>query len=313
MKLVLVGGSGFLGRYLVQELADEGHDCVVLSRHAGKCGDIRLERRTKLVQADVYDPKDLLESFTGADVVINMAGILNEAGFGGKGFKRVHVDLTRGVIDACKAAGVQRLVHISALNAGKGKSQYLVTKGEAEDLLQAEQGLNVTILQPSVIFGPHDSFFNRFAAMLRWVPVFPLACPDSRMQPVFAGDVASVVASCIGDRSTFGRTYELAGPESYTLAELVRFTASAMGLRRLVVGLPGPVSRMQAMFFSLVPGKPFSLDNFKSLQVDCVSDQNAMAYFGIAPSGIGCIVPDYLVSSTRQKRLSSFRERARRQ
>ncbi len=150
MKVVLVGGSGFLGRYLVQELVADGHRCMVLSRNTDRCKTFRLEPGTELVQADVYDPKTLSEHFEGAGAVISMAGILNESGFGGKGFRRVHVELTQSIIEACKTVGVQRILHVSALNAGKGRSHYLASKGEAEILLSSEQELQVTILQPSV-------------------------------------------------------------------------------------------------------------------------------------------------------------------
>jgi uncharacterized protein YbjT (DUF2867 family) len=310
MKIVLVGGSGFLGRYLVHELVADGHFCTVLSRHTERRGSVRLEPGTKLVQADVYDPQALSEQFLGAGAVISMAGILNESGFSGKGFKRVHVDLTGSIIEACKIAGVSRVLHISALNAGKGKSHYLKTKGEAEEMLRSEPDLKLTILQPSVIFGQGDSFFNRFADLLRVMPVFPLACGRSRMQPVYAGDVAAIAASSLGDRSTYGKTYEVGGPRVYTLLDLVRFTAISIGLKRWVFSLPGPVSRLQAMILGLIPGKPFSMDNFRSLQVDCVTEKNALAYFGIVPSAIEAMVPDYLSNSIRQKRLAGFRMRA---
>jgi len=309
MKIVLFGGSGFVGQYLVRELAADGHQCAVLTRNAVRHREFRLEKGARLVQADVFSMEHLLREFEGADAVVSMAGILNESGFGGKGFRRVHVELVRGIVDACKEAGIRRLLHVSALNAGQGKSHYLQSKGEAEELLRAAEA-DVTIFQPSVIFGPGDSFFNRFAGLLRMAPALPLACPRSRLQPVFAGDVAAAMASALGDPSTHGRTYELGGPRDYTLLELVRWTAETLGLKRWVVPLPGFISRTQAAMLDFVPGKPFSTDNYHSLQVDNVTKQNALRYFGIVPGSVENIVPDYLGVSLRQRRLGSMRERA---
>lgn len=311
MKIILIGGSGFLGKYLVRELGADGHSCMVLSRHAVRRGSFKLEPGSELVQADVFDSEVLSSAIEGADAVISMAGILNESGSGGKGFRRVHLELPGLIANACKQAGVRRLLHVSALNAGKGKSHYLASKGEAEEMLRNEKDLQLTIFQPSVIFGRGDSFFNRFADLLRLSPVFPLACGGSLMQPVYAGDVAAVMASSLGDPSTHGRTYELGGPQVYTLQQLVKFTAESLGLKRWVVNLPQAASRLQAMVLGLVPGKPFSMDNFHSLQEDNVTVQNALPYFGIVPASIETTVPDYLSVSIRQQRLREIRKRAR--
>ena len=195
MHIVLVGGSGFLGHYLVNELVADGHRCTVLSRHVDRRGAFKLQPGVRLLQADVYDPDSLASIFEDADAVISMAGILNETWFGGKGFRRVHIELVKTIIAACKSSGLERLLHVSALNAGTGKSHYLVSKGRAEELLLAEKGLNTTIFRPAVIFGRGDRFFNRFATLLRMAWVMPLACGNSRMQPVYAGDVAAVMAA----------------------------------------------------------------------------------------------------------------------
>lgn len=266
----------------------------------------------KLVQADVYNPDVLVEQFAGADAVVSMAGILNESGGGGKGFHKVHVELVEAIIKACQKAGVRRLLHLSALNAGKGKSHYLQSKGEAEALLRAAGDLNISIFQPSVIFGRGDSFFNRFAGMLKLMPVMPLACPKSRLQPVFAGDVAAVMRDSLDDPMTWGKTYELAGPQSYTLKELVRWTAKSLGKRRLIIGLPGPLSATMAVLMDLVPGKPFSWDNYQSLKTDNTSSQNDFDYFHITPRSIDLVVPDYLTGSIRQRRLQKLRRQPRR-
>jgi NADH dehydrogenase len=311
MRIVLLGGSGFLGRHLVQALTKDGYSCTVLTRTEAQLGAWKLTSGVTLVQADVYDVESLAEQFSGADAVVSMAGILNEAGFRGKGFHKVHVRLVEGVIEACRSSGVKRVLHVSALNAGRGDSHYLISKGRAEQALLAATDLDVTIFQPSVIFGPGDDFFNRFSMMLSLAPVLPLACPNARLQPVYAGDVATVMASALDDPMTHGQSYPLAGPLDYTLKELVQWTARTMGKKRWVVGLPRPLSAAMAAFMSLVPGKPLSWDNYKSLQTDNVSDENSFARFGVSPRSIDTVVPDYLVGSLHQRRLQTFRERPR--
>jgi len=312
MRIVLVGASGFLGRYVLYALTREGHRCVVLSRAPERCTQTRLLPGVELRQADAGDPASLATQLRGAGAVINMAGILNEAGHDGSGFRMVHVGITGAVIAACRETGVTRVLHVSALRAGEGKSHYLRTKGEAEALLDAAVDLNVSIFQPSVIFAPGDAFFNRFAAVLKRLPVLPLACPEARLQPVFAGDVAALMSAALEDPNTWGKRYELGGPHCYTLKELVQWTARVTDRRRLVVGLPDWASAALASVMEWVPGKPFSVDNYKSLQTDNTARRNDFARFGIDPRAIDTVVPDYLAGTVRQRRLQSLRRRARR-
>lgn len=312
MRIVLIGASGFFGGHLLRALTADEHQCVVLTRSRVRRGTVGLVPGVTLIQADVYDPGVLTEQFSGADAVVSMAGILNETGGGGKGFHKAHVELVEGIVEACRQAGVKRLLHVSALNAGKGKSHYLKSKGEAEALLRTADDMNITIFQPSVIFGRGDAFFNKFAAMLSLAPVLPLACPSARLQPVFAGDVAAAMAASLEDPMTWGKTYEMAGPKTYTLKELVQWTARTRGLRRWVIGLPGPLSATMAAMMNLVPGKPLSWDNYQSLKTDNVSSKNDFRYFHIEPRSIDLVVPDYLRGSLRQRRLQTFRRHPRR-
>ena len=312
MRIVLIGASGFFGGYLLRALTNDQHQCVVLTRDAVRRGSVDMLPGVRLVQADVYDPDVLVEQFAGADAVVSMAGILNESGGGGKGFHKVHVELVEGIIEACQKAGVTRLLHMSALNAGKGSSHYLKSKGEAEALLRSATDINVSIFQPSVIFGSGDEFFNRFASMLKLSPVLPLACPKARLQPVYAGDVAAVMTASLEDPMTWGKSYELAGPQAFTLKELVKWTAKTRGLKSFVIGLPGPLSASMAMLMNLVPGKPFSWDNYQSLKTDNVSSEDGFAYFHINPMAIDLVVPAYLAGTARQRRLQNFRRQPRR-
>jgi len=312
MRIVLIGASGFFGGFLLRALTADGHQCVVLTRAAVRRSTVDMVPGVDLVQADIYDVDVLSAQVNGADAVISMAGILNESGRGGQGFRKVHVELVENIIKACQQANVSRLLHVSALNAGKGESHYLKSKGEAEALLQSAEGLNVSIFQPSVIFGKGDQFFNRFAGMMGFMPVFPLACSRARLQPVYANDVATAMLASLEDPMTWGKTFELGGPEVFTLKELVELTAQFMAVKTRVIGLPTPVSAAMARAMDLVPGKPFSWDNYQSLKTDNVTSQNGFAYFGIEPLAIDIVVPDYLGGSIYQRRLQSFRQQPRR-
>jgi len=182
MKITILGGTGFIGRVLLARLAQEGHELTVLSRNPHAHLVRLLPPGTRVVTGDVYDPSLLRNAFTGQDAVINLVGILNEAGNSGRGFQRAHVALTKLVIAACQLAGVRRLLVMSSLNAGRGESFYLKSRGEAEAAVK-QSGLDWTIFQPSVIFGRGDSFLTLFAGLLAVAPVVPLACPGARFQP----------------------------------------------------------------------------------------------------------------------------------
>jgi len=312
MRIILIGASGFFGGHLLRAFTADQHQCVALTRDAVRRGSVDMIPGVTLVQADVYDPDVLLEQFSGADAVVSMAGILNESGSGGKGFHKVHVELVEGIVKACQKAGVTRLLHLSALNAGKGSSHYLKTKGEAEAHLRSISDINITIFQPSVIFGRGDAFFSKFSAMLSLAPVLPLACPKALLQPVFAGDVAAAMVASLEDPMTWGKTFELVGPQSFTLKELVQWTAKVKDQRRLILGLPGSLSATMAAVMNLVPGTPLSWDNYKSLKTDNISDKDDFSYFHIEPLAIDLVVPDYLNGSLRQRRLRTARQQPHR-
>lgn len=312
MRIVLIGASGFFGEHLLRTLTSDQHECRVLTRSAVRRSRIGMIPGVELVQADVFDDSALGQQLEGADAVISMAGILNESGGVGNGFQNVHVELVKNVVKVCREAGVNRLLHVSALNAGIGTSKYLKSKGEAESFLRTVDDINISVFQPSVIFGRGDSFFNRFAGMLRLMPVLPLACPKAQLQPVYAGDVAAAMLASLDDPMTWGKCFELAGPEVFTLKELVEFTAKTEGKSALIIGLPKPLSATMAGMMNLVPGKPFSWDNYQSLKTDNVSSKNDFAYFHIEPRSIGVVVPDYLTGSMHQRRLGSFRRQPRR-
>lgn len=308
MKIVLLGGTGFLGHHLLPALSAAGHECIALSRYKPGCRELSIIPGVEVRQADVFDEEQLARHCEGAQAVINMVGILNESGRKGEGFRKAHVELTEKVIAACRLHGVRRLVQVSALHAGKGNSHYLISKGQAEELIRAAKDLDSTIVQPSVIFGEGDSFFNRFAGLLKIAPAMPLACPGSKLQPVWAGDVVAAITLALPDPETFGQTLIMVGPQEYTLRELVEFTACVTGRKRKIIGLPDSLSRLQGRVMDFVPGKPFSSDNYRSLQTDNTSVENSLWRFGITPRSIENTVPFYLAGRGHQRRLDKCRK-----
>jgi NADH dehydrogenase len=220
------------------------------------------------------------------------------------------VDLARKVIQACQDVGVRRLLHMSALNADQahGTSWYLRSKGEAENLLHTFRGrAAVTSFRPSVIFGSGDSFTRRFERLLRLTPgIFPLACPHARFAPVYVGDVVDAFVASLEDRSSFGKHYDLCGPRSYELIDIVRFVASVSGHRRWVLPLPDWASRLEARILGLLPGKPFTMDNYNSMRVDSVCRGESSC-----SSSMEGIVPRYLGQS-HARRYDRFRQSVRR-
>jgi len=315
MNVFVLGGSGFVGGHLVRRLSAAGHRITVGTRYAPSARHLRVVPQVTIRQCNPYDLDSMTPMLEGHDAVVNLVGILNERGFGGKGFHRAHVELVEKLIISCDAARVGRLVQMSSINAGKGDSRYLLTRGHAERLVN-EAGndglLRTTIVQPSVIFGPDDSFLNRFATLLKLTPVLPLARPRARLAPVYVGDVAEAIERILARDSESGRTYELAGSEVWNLKELVLWLRDRLGLRRVVIGLPDALGWVQGQVFDFVPGKPFSSDNFKSLGLDSVCTDNGFIELGIDPWGVSQLAPTWLKSAGRQQRYQSFRRRARR-
>ena len=304
--LVIFGGTGFVGTHLVPALARTGWQVTIASRNAERLRQLAVLPSVRVVSVDVYDRAALLPLLGGADAVINLVGILNEPGRNGAGFRRAHVDLTNALIGACKEAGVSRLLQMSSLNAGRGTSHYLLTRGEAEQRVKSSE-LAWTLFQPSVIFGPDDGLFFRFAKLLALTPMLPLARADAKFAPVFVGDVVKAFLHALDDPGTIGQTYELYGPEVLTLREIVEYTARHLGLRRFVIGLPPALGRLQAAVFDFVPGKPFSSDNWKSLQIDSVGGIDGLFRMGITKTPIDAVMPALLAGDERQARLDRCR------
>jgi NADH dehydrogenase len=312
LSICILGGTGFLGTRLVARLIKDGHQVTVLSRDREQHKHLLVLPGLTLENCDVYEEAQLSERFRGQDVVINLVGILNERGFGGQGFRRAHVELTRGVLQAARSAGVTRLLQMSALKAAAdAPSYYLRTKGEAERLIREQNGLDWTIFQPSVMFGPGDSFLNRFAALLASIPLaFPLAKPNARLQPVFVDDVIDALLRCLHGGASSRQSYQLGGPRVYTLREIVSLVASITGQRRWIIGLPDFLGRLQALLMDFVPGRPFSSDNYRSLTVDSVCTENGFAPLKLHPHSMVACAKQYLGALEDNARLSHDRAAA---
>ena len=309
--ICVLGGTGFVGHHLVSQLTKAGYFGVVPSRKRERHRSLLVLPEVEVVDADIHDEDSLKALFVGCHAVINLVAILNENKRGD--FNSVHVELPRKIIAACEATGVTRLLHMSALNANaeQGSSAYLRSKGEGEQQVM-QSGLDVSCFRPSVMFGPDDHFFNKFAALLQYLPVLPLACPDSRMAPVFVGDIAELIVKSLNDKTCFGQRYDLCGPEVYTLKQLVDYTVMLTGYKRPVIGLSNGLSALQGRIMSLLPGKPFSYDNYLSLQTAAVCNTPFPAQFGIKPATLDTVVPFYIGQKDSQGRYDNLRQHASR-
>ena len=270
-KILVLGGSGFVGRHVCSRLSLQHHQITVPTRRL-PAPHIQMMPGVHVVQADVHDPKQLQALVHGHDVVINLIAILhgNE-----EDFTRVHVSLPTAIAHACHAEGVTRLIHISALGADvNGPSMYQRSKANGEQVLRSaahQTPLGLTILRPSVIFGKDDQFINLFASLQKVFPIMPLAGARTRFQPVWVHDVAQAIVHCVDTTSTLGQTYELCGPDVLTLAELVQLAGHWVGKPRPVIPLPYLAGWLQALLMEWAPGKTLmSRDNLASMKVDNV-------------------------------------------
>ena len=276
MKICILGGTGFVGRSLINALSKENYTFTVITRDFDKNKDLAIYPNLKLIQEDVYNEKKMLEVSKSHDVLINLIGILNEKGFRGKGFYLAHSKIARIILNVCKQNRIKRILHMSALNADPGgSSHYLRTKGEAESFLHTygERFADVTSFRPSVIFGTEDSFINRFSNLLKIIPfVFPLACAQTRFAPVYVGDLVNFMKNSIDDVSSFNKKIDICGPKIYTLEEIVKIVIEVKGYSTKVIPLNNALSKFQAVIMEFLPGKPFSIDNFNSCLVDSISE-----------------------------------------
>ena len=315
-NILVLGGTGFVGRSVCAKLIDRngggGGRIVVPTRRIATGKHLQMLPTLQLVEADVHDAAQLARLVAGCDAVINLVAVLQGDE---RRFEQVHVELPRRLAAACATAGVERLIHVSAIGvAENAPSRYLRSKARGETLLR-EAALDLTVLRPSLIFGAHDKLLNLFATLQSVAPFVPLAGADSRYQPVWVDDVASAIVRCLDDDTTIGRTYECTGPEVMTLRDIVRSAGRWAGCERPVIGLPGGIAAVQATLMELMPGEPLiSRDNLASMTVPSVASGTlpGLDALGIRPTAMSAVAPGYLSRGQGPARLDGFRARARR-
>lgn len=283
--VVILGGTGFVGRHLVARLLHGGDRVTVLSRGVDAAKRRLKPQGASLIEGDVGDANFLAAVLDDADAVVNLIGILNEKGDRGDGFERVFVGITAALIDAMQRMGVRRLLQMSALNAGRGESHYLQARGRAEQHVRTSR-LDWTLLRPSVIAGPGDGLFCRFDGLLKFAPVLPIGRADARFQPVWVGDVVEAFAKALDEPRSIGQSYDLVGPDVMTLKQIVKLAARGRGRHRVVLGLPTSLGKLQAEVGEWLPGKPISRDNWRSLQLDSVSMEDGLRRLNLTPTPV---------------------------
>ena len=297
-RVAILGGAGFIGRYVVKRLAERGDVLTVGSRHASGAKFLKLKGdvgQVGLVNLSIADEHLLPAFVAGNDAVVNLVGILRETR--AQRFDLLHHVAPARLARIAREAGVGRFVHISAIGADpRSTSAYARTKAAGEEAVR-DAFPTATILRPSVVFGPEDQFFNRLAAMATLSPVLPLiGGGETRLQPIYVGDVADAVVGVIDDPTTAGRTYELGGPRVYTLRALTELLLAEIRRKRLLINLPFPLASLQARLLALLPNPPLTPDQVELLKADNVTASGALglASLGITPTAVEAVLPSYL-------------------
>ncbi len=299
--VTVFGGSGFLGRHVVRALANRNYLIRVAVRRPELTGYLQPLGRVgqiHAVQANVRFPQSIEAAVRDADVIVNLVGILFERGR--QRFDAVQAEGAGAVAAAAQAAGA-RLIHVSAIGADENSvSDYARSKAVGERLVMAAQPQAI-ITRPSIVFGPEDDFFNRFAALARISPALPLpGGGHTRFQPVFAGDVAEAIARAVDGKVKSGTVYEFGGPDVLTFKELMEFTLTTIERRRLLLPIPFAVMKLQAAFLQFLPEPPLTPDQVELLKSDNVvstaahEQDRTLEALGIIPNSVASIVPDYL-------------------
>lgn len=313
-RILVLGGSGFVGRHVCEQLARMGWQVTVPTRRAINASSVQSLPGLTVLEASVHKEADLARLMPGHDAVVNLVAVLHGSE---ARFENVHVELPAKISNAMKKAGVSRLVHISALGAeAQAPSMYLRSKARGETTLQGA-GLQLSVLRPSVVFGAEDKFLNLFADLQAVAPFMPLAGSGTRFQPVWVADVAGAVVACLKQPSTIGQTYELCGPDVMTLAELVQRAGQWAGVNhgqgRPILPLPNWVGWLQAAAMELAPGEPLmSRDNLASMKVDNVATGRlpGLSALGISAASAAGIAPGYLGHRGPRSKLNRWRASA---
>ncbi|MEO8249404.1 MAG: complex I NDUFA9 subunit family protein [Burkholderiales bacterium] len=311
-KILILGGTGFVGRHVCEKIERLQWRATVPTRRLGNAQQVQMLPMVTPVEADVHDEARLARLVAGHDAVVNLVGVLH----GDKAaFHKAHAEFPKKLAHACDAAGVRRIVHLSALGAdANGPSMYQRSKAQGEAHLQLKSpSHDLTILRPSVMFGREDNFLNLFAKLNQRFPLIPLARAEARFQPVWVQDVAEAILRCVARADTIGKIYELCGPRVYTLRELVELSGKLSGHPSRVVAVSEKIGRMQASLFELIPGDPMmSRDNLDSMKTDNVASGHrpGLAELGIAAAELEAAVRGYFGPHSWANRLIDYRKTA---
>lgn len=318
--VLVLGGSGFIGRHLIAKLAQTGRRIIVPTRRYEHAKHLLvLPTVDDVVEADIHDDATLTRLVLGMDAVINLVGILHSrratrGALYGPDFAKAHVELPRRILAACIAAGVRRYVHMSALGADiAAPSMYLRSKAAGEAVVFSQSQIATTVFRPSVVFGEEDRFLNVFAALQKYLPVVLLPAADAKFQPVYVQDVAQAFVNALGNDRTVGNIYALAGPRVYSLRELVMLAGAYAGHPRPVIAMPPSLARCQAWLLEHMPGGPLmSRDNLDSMTMDNVASGSIDPELGIQPKALETVAPLYLTGQSASNRLDRLRASAKR-
>jgi uncharacterized protein YbjT (DUF2867 family) len=321
-KVLVAGGSGFLGSHIVHKLIEAGMQVVLPVRRRDRAKHLALLPGVELCEGSLLDAGFTKKAMRGCTDVINLVGVLHgragEPAVYGPDFAKAHVELPKLLADIAVELGIRRYLHVSALGVtADGKrnlpSRYLRSKAAGEQSLRSVMGLDLTIFRPSVVFGREDKFLNLFASLQTLAPMMTLPRADARFQPVWVEDVAAAAVACLNQSSSIGQTYDLVGPKVYTLREIVKLAGTLSGHSRPVFGLPDPLGWLQTLAIEFAPGPTLmSRDNFDSMAVDNTSKQVwPRQVFGFEPSSLELIAPTYL-SPAGSDPFDPLRARARR-
>ena len=314
--VLLIGGTGFIGRSLAQRLTGLGVRVIVPTRRASCAAPLRLLPTIDVVEVDCCDTSVLCGLMTDVDAVANLVGVLHsesDAPYGPE-FARAHVELPRTIVAAARLSEVPRVVHLSALGADvHGPSEYLRSKADGETAIRAAgPEIEWTIFRPSVVFGPGDDFLNLFSKLSSWLPVLPLGGAHTRFQPVFVEDVVSAIVHALQHHAGINEVIDLAGPRTYTLAELVRYVVRLQRHWSVVLPLPESLAMMQAACMECLPGPLMSRDNLRSMHRDSVTSGVPMP-FGLTATAMETVAPLWLRNDRGWRSLfNQFRQRAHR-
>jgi NADH dehydrogenase len=276
--IAIFGASGFLGSSIVLALNQSNYRLKLFSRNKEKIKFWTVNPNIQIFNLNLDDLTQIKKDLKNTDAVINLLGILHQSKK--DSFDKIHHLWPSYLAKILKDMGIKRLIHISALGAGaKTSSLYLRSKALGETALLKQKDLNLTVLKPSIIFGPKDSFINMFRMLVKWLPIIVLISPQSKFQPIYIEDVSKVIIKCLWDKKTYGKVYELGGPQVYSLKEIIRLIIKSEKIQRFIIPLNKPLSFMFAFSMEMLPIKILTRDNWRSMQTDnIVSPQYKAPY-----------------------------------